>query len=360
MHTPKNTTVDVQRLGWNLRELKDTKTTQSPIQVQVKNEEHSRQVITGSVMKRFVIYHGGGCRDGQFGAWACIPSDPHYELVPFQYGDKLDFERFRGHQVVFVDCSPTVEEYHELRKVAKLVTVLDHHKSSLPLAGLPGCHIDMERSGAMLAWNYFHPLEVPPAILPYIQDHDLWSWELERSREINAWVSTLPTDPELLDAFIRKPLGECAEIGRIILAQQQRQVEARCKHAFEIEFMGFSVLAVSCGIKELRSFCGEKLAKGRPFSIVFSATENDEAILSLRSDTGGIDVADLAKSLGGGGHKHAAGCTVPLSWIIPERPSVVTADRLKTATKGLIRALCHDSDDVHEFVALLLQRIYKS
>ena len=336
--------------GWG-HEVKNITAPQSAIQAQVKNETKSTR------MKRWIIYHAN-CRDGQFAAWAALPADPHYELVPFRYGQKLDFEKFRNDQVIYLDCAPTVEEYHQLKNIACLITVLDHHKSSLSLADLPGCHIDMERSGARQAWEYFHD-QHPPTLIRYVEDHDLWRWELPESREVNAWISTLPADPEVLEEYMDRPLGEIIEIGRIVLDHQQRQVDKLIKHAFEVEFLGYSVLAVNCPVKDLISFCGERLAVNRPFSIVFSPTDNDEAICSLRSDSGGIDVANLAKRLGGGGHRRAAGCRVPLSWLIAERAGQ-SSSRLRTTISQLIRRLSSEDDGVRVFAQSLLEKIYQS
>ena len=66
------------------------------------------------------------------------------------------------------------------------VTLLDHHKSAMEeLQGqLPGCYFDMNRSAAAIAWGYFKPLERMPDLLAYVQDRDLWRWELLGSVDI--------------------------------------------------------------------------------------------------------------------------------------------------------------------------------
>jgi len=52
---------------------------------------------------------------------------------------------------------------------------MDHHKSALEdLKGLsPNIYFDMERSGARLAWDYFHPGKEPPAFIDYIEDRGI-------------------------------------------------------------------------------------------------------------------------------------------------------------------------------------------
>ena len=40
----------------------------------------------------------------------------------------------------------------------------------------------------------------------------------------------------------------------------------------------------------------------------------DGRVFSLRSAEGGYDVSEIAKAYGGGGHKNAAGFTMPIGW----------------------------------------------
>ena len=53
---------------------------------------------------------------------------------------------------------------------------------------------DMERSGAMLAWNFAHPDEPAPALIAAIQDRDLWRFELEHSKSLATLLRTVPDD----------------------------------------------------------------------------------------------------------------------------------------------------------------------
>ncbi len=52
-----------------------------------------------------------------------------------------------------------------------------------------------------------------------------------------------------------------------------------------------------------------ELSEGHPFAAVYVETSTD-IIWSLRS-RGDFDVSEIAKKFGGGGHKNAAGFTVP-------------------------------------------------
>lgn len=56
----------------------------------------------------------------------------------------------------------------------------------------------------------------------------------------------------------------------------------------------------------LISEVGNKLCQGHPYSMVYFDKDNMHHV-SLRSDEHGLDVSEIAKTYGGGGHKHAAG-----------------------------------------------------
>jgi nanoRNase/pAp phosphatase (c-di-AMP/oligoRNAs hydrolase) len=58
------------------------------------------------------------------------------------------------------------------------------------------------------------------------------------------------------------------------------------------------------------SDAGNILSEGRAFAATYYDTDKSR-VFSLRSSKGGVDVGEVAKLFGGGGHKHAAGFSVP-------------------------------------------------
>jgi oligoribonuclease NrnB/cAMP/cGMP phosphodiesterase (DHH superfamily) len=52
------------------------------------------------------------------------------------------------------------------------------------------------------------------------------------------------------------------------------------------------------------------MAKGEPFAACYCDT-GEGRVFQLRSADGGMNVAEIAKLFGGGGHEHAAGFSVP-------------------------------------------------
>ena len=107
--------------------------------------------------KPFIIYHGG-CDDG-FGAMmaAYIKFGEEAEYYPAYDRNNPPVEA-RNKDVYIIDYSYSLPSMMELLKNTKSLKLLDHHKSAfLELDGCPGCEFDMSRSGAMMAWNFFHP-----------------------------------------------------------------------------------------------------------------------------------------------------------------------------------------------------------
>src|SRR5690606_35880403 len=52
--------------------------------------------------------------------------------------------------------------------------------------------IDQQRSGAGIAWDFFHPGVPRPALVNHVEDRDLWRFALPGTREIQAAVFSRP------------------------------------------------------------------------------------------------------------------------------------------------------------------------
>lgn len=256
-------------------------------------------------MVPLVLYHAS-CADGFCAAWVARLAMPPAECVPVHYGQEPP--DVTGREVYIVDFSykrPTLELMNGL---AESLIVLDHHKTAqAELDGLEYCRFDMGKSGGRLAWEYFYPGEPSPWLVDYTEDRDLWRWKLPRSREVSAALASHPHDYSLWNLWghtVAPPTSLVME-GEAILRYQAQQVESACRNAYEIELAGHKVLAVNT--TTLTSEVAGKLAEGRPFGAAFFIRADGKKQWSLRSRDGGIDVSEVAKAHGGGGHRNAAG-----------------------------------------------------
>ena len=264
-----------------------------------------------------VIYHGPGCMDGAgaaLAAWKKLGDEAEYR--PAQYGDPPPTdEEVRGREVFILDFSYPRAELLRLCRAATSLLVIDHHKTAQEdCENLRFCIFDMKLSGAVLAWLHFHD-ELAPLLLQYIQDRDLWKWELPRSREVSAALAArgCARDFRLLDQFLELKLIAQATLsaeGEAILRYQGQLVDSICRHAREVEIAGHRVLMANAPI--LQSEVGERLAQGRAFGAAWFVDDHGRRVVSLRSrPPSGIDVSQIAKLFGGGGHPGAAGYTEP-------------------------------------------------
>lgn len=267
-------------------------------------------------MSALVLYHAN-CPDGFCAAWVAQKALGHgAEYAPVQYGDPPPLASAAGRAAVYVlDFSYRREHLASLCRAAARVVVLDHHKtaqaelSGLELPGLT-CVFDTDKSGGRLAWDHFFPGEPAPWLVDYTEDRDLWRWALPWSREISAFVASHPHSFQLWGGWALTPPGCGAwdmmvDAGAAILRYQARQVESICAAAREVDVGGHRVLAANTSV--LFSEVAGQLAENRPFGAAWFVRSDGKRQWSLRSRDGGVDVSAVARALGGGGHRNAAG-----------------------------------------------------
>ncbi len=256
------------------------------------------------------IYHGG-CDDGFAAAW--IVWKAHGDQVRFHpgvYGEAPP--DVTGLDVVIVDFSYKRPVMIELASKAKRIVVLDHHKTAeAEIADLSAecpnvwVQFDMGRSGAMLAWHFFMRGRQAPAFVDYIQDRDLWTKKLAGVDAFTAGLRSYLQDFTIWDRLHCNVDALITE-GVAIERYYRTLVERTKGHAYQREIAGYTVPVVNASLFLSSEVAGE-LAANAPFAAVYAETETD-VIWSLRSRApDGVDVSEIAKSFGGGGHKHAAG-----------------------------------------------------
>lgn len=263
-----------------------------------------------------VIYHAN-CADGFCSAWTAHRFfGTRADYLPAQYGDPPPDVTDRD--VYILDFSYKRPVLEEMVDACRTMVLRDHHKTAeadlLPLdswSAKANFRFDMTKSGGRLSWEFFFPEEPAPWLVDYTEDRDLWRWKLEHSREINAAISSYPFDFAKWDAWVdpRNHFSVWCNIlsteGEAILRYQQQQVDNICKNAWEQELDGHRVLCANTPI--LQSEVAGALAEGRPFGMTFFVRPDGKKVYSLRSRSGGIDVSEIARAHGGGGHFASSG-----------------------------------------------------
>lgn len=266
-------------------------------------------------MNPLCIYHGG-CDDG-FGA-AYVVNRALRGAVDFHYGIyQVDPPDCTGREVYIVDFSYKLPVMQRIASQAKLVTVLDHHKSAMEdlhaVIGQLGSGIigqfDMERSGSAMAWDWFYPGDKRPWLIEYIQDRDLWRKKLPNSDEVVMALRSYPQDFAIWDQIIEDGPEALITEGRAIHRYYRTIVDSLKENAVKAIIGGVEVPVVNSPYHFASELAGE-LAEGHPFAACYWNHAHGTTY-SLRSRDGGMDVSQVASQYGGGGHRGAAGFKVP-------------------------------------------------
>jgi len=195
---------------------------------------------------------------------------------------------------------------------ANSLLVIDHHKSAMvELHDISNTKFDMHKSGAMLAWEFFHPGKEPPKFIQYIQDRDLWKWELPYSKEFAAAFDMVPFEFEEFEKFEDDSVfDDAVKRGSYILAYSKTVVKKVCEKAQLRKMDGKDVMVVNAS--HWMSEIGSRLAPDCDFAMIwYWDHESKETKVSLRAFHDTVDVSEVAKRFGGGGHKQASGFQLP-------------------------------------------------
>ena len=257
-----------------------------------------------------VIYHAD-CTDGfgsAYSAWKLLGNRAEY--YPCKHGQEPP--DVKGKNVVILDFSFSNATTKKMIEEANDLMVIDHHKSAVvELHDISNTIFDMSKSGATLAWDFFHPGKEAPKFIQYITDRDLWKWELPYSKEFSAAFDMVPFEFEEFEKFEDDSVfDDAVKRGSYILAYSKTVVKKVCDKASERRIGGKHVMVVNSS--HWMSEIGAKLSPDCDFALIWYYDHNDKKIkVSLRSFHEHIDVSDVSKRFGGGGHKKAAGFTLP-------------------------------------------------
>lgn len=275
-----------------------------------------------------VIYHSP-CNDGWCCAWILHRCFRGVELWPAQYGDPPP--PVDGKTVIIADFSYPRDVMERMNHEAHRMMVFDHHKSAEEACkGLDFCVFDRSKSGAGLIYQwcrergYLQNIEDRDVatgmqeIARFVEDRDLFLHRQPWTHEINACLRSYPWELDVWDRLarrIRLNPQEMAIEGEAILRYKRQLIEQHVRHARDVVVDDILVPGVECTVADIISDTVGELAKHKPFAISWCPSSDGQVLVSLRSDTHGEDVSEIAKRFGGGGHARAAGFRIPHSMI---------------------------------------------
>lgn len=265
-----------------------------------------------------VIYHGRKCPDGfaaALAAWLFYSGAA--EFLPLDHGDIKsvdDLPALAGRAVYILDFSFSADILRAIDERAAKLVMLDHHKSAAEkLTGFAcSCgvvHFDMDKSGARLAWEFFQPAAPVPALVRFVEDRDIWTWQYPESPGFLAaldmepldfarWAKIAAFDPaEQLDFMAR---------GAAMDEKFKKLAADLAEGAQPVLFNGQAGLMLNApGV--FHSLVGNMLSeKSGSFALMWHVGKSGGVKVGLRSQPG-FDCIALAESMGGGGHAQACG-----------------------------------------------------
>ena len=267
-------------------------------------------------MKPLVIYHGN-CADGVGAAWVFKRfGDREYDFHAGVYQNPPpDVD---GREVYLVDFSYKRAVVEQMRERATRIVLIDHHKTAIEdLAPLIESRAiesltSLDHSGAILAWQWFNGNglhDTAPKLLHHIEDRDLWRFALPGTREIQANVFSHPYDFAVWDELIERPVDELIAEGRAIERKHFKDIDELTQVVTRRMVIGGHNVPVANLPYIHVSDAAHQLAKGEPFAACYWDTPKGR-VFGLRSSDAGLDVSEVAKQYGGGGHRNSAGFTV--------------------------------------------------
>ncbi len=252
------------------------------------------------------------------------------EFIEINYRDTFPLDKIQpNEQVYIVDYSISPDEMRKLLEITKGVTWIDHHKTAIEKYQgfeheLRGVRYDGV-SGAMLAYCYIHHMTSRGSgdILPFdlkmtreapmftklVSDWDVWKFDygddtrlfkvasdsLDLSPGSDEWAKFF-TNAHHLRSLIKQ--GQT-----MVRFRDQWAAEYLRKLGFTTVFEGHKCFAVNlgyCNSEYFKSIIDESVEIFMPY-----AFDGNQWTVSLYSKT--VDVSEIAKEYGGGGHKGASG-----------------------------------------------------
>lgn len=313
-----------------------------------------------SAPKTTVVYHKN-CVDGVVAAWAAWLKLPHATFLPAEYGDAPPVLE-RGEILYVLDFSYPIAELRELCKVAELVIVVDHHKTTEklyidlgrergqaivranyaeeydePMVGPTPNEVwppnlklvvDIYESGAQLTWKFIHgPNTETPELIELVGDADLFKFRDPRSKAFTRLLgSYMPLLPNQVGAFHTENLDDWVTRGHSLLRGDVALldwIQDETRREFNIcldgdEEQGVPAINVAhapmfnCP-KPMYSALNDRFTREHDVVVSYFDTAEYRSFRfnSDRNNPDSFDCEALAVRLGGGGHKNSASCKVP-------------------------------------------------
>ncbi|XP_043716315.1 uncharacterized protein LOC122664528 isoform X2 [Telopea speciosissima] len=264
-------------------------------------------------LKRAAVLYHYPCPDGAFAALAAhlffsATSHPAVFFPNTVYdpirAEDLPVDEFN--EVYLLDFVGPSGFVRDISSKVERVVILDHHKTALEMLGGNSLGsenvikvIDMKRSGATISYDYFKEklgencnknsdtvggvdnsvennlvpeskIEKVNRLFKYIEDGDLWRWELPDSKAFSSGLKDLNiefsvrSNPALFEQLLELDPQSVINQGMTSLSQKQKLIDEALEMSYEIALgvglFGHCLAVNADAISEFRSELGHQLA----------------------------------------------------------------------------------------------------
>lgn len=265
------------------------------------------------------------------------------KFIEVNYGHRIDFKDIQLNETIYiVDFSFDVEQMKELLKITNNIHWIDHHITAInKFADFPYTIKGIRKNGiagCVLTWEYLFPDKKIPYYVRLVGDYDVWTFKYGMdTRYFQLGLKVENTElhslnlPAILSSNVKynfatflpcwdklhKPwnVRKIINKGKAIYDYNEKQNEQLCNSGFNTELNGYTAFAVNSTYVSSDTFASMEKGYKADFKydiwIGFYKTKEGKWKYSLRRpDWSTVDLSEIAKSYGGGGHVAAAGFTI--------------------------------------------------
>ena len=269
------------------------------------------------------IYHIAD-HDGKGSAAIVKKKFPETELMGLNHDMEIPYDEIEKHdKIVICDFALPVEYMFDLNK-RKDLTWIDHHVSVIneyeemmqsgkyePIKGLRR----IGTAALVLTWEYYYGEKPLPEGLRLLGLNDIYDLRDRRVRPFEYAVQTYgvnrPTD-KIWELIINNEadIKEMVEKGNAILSWvRHRNYRLVRGMAFESEYKGLKCICANMAQGQSEFFDSLENVRGYDFMVIFFMNKKNCWNLTFYSYKDNVDVSEIAKEFGGGGHAKAAGAS---------------------------------------------------
>ncbi len=304
----------------------------------VKELETKPETKTVVYCDTIIIYHGL-CIDGTSGAWILQKYLKPCSVISGRRNTDENFAYLQDKDIYFVDFIYDLEQMLQIETLAKSITIIDHHETTKKIIEelkirttlrKISLYMDEHRCGAQLAYDYVKEFksnklpDVRPWFIDDIGDKDLWTWKRPNSKytvkametdKFNMKIQlfdTLTDDDTCRQLYIEK--GVSLEKTDNLFIEKSVNDAQLIKCSFDNVEYSINFLSINTQnnlVSEMgNALCIDEKKQGIDFAVIcIYMSKRDEYKISLRAIKD-IDLTQIAKHFGGGGHKKASGGTI--------------------------------------------------